>query len=124
MKDWAPVTIGPTEDWKEVLKLEPGSTLRIDATSSENHQIAIWTLYLDKASEGQNARMKDVLIPTDWHRHSSAIEWEMLGNGTLRVRKKAVDGNDPLTTRVIKLTHIDVLRGQPPVVFTPSFPTK
>ena len=40
------------------------------------------------------------------HKHSSSVEWKILGDGTLRIRKTKHN-----TARILKITKIEVLRG-------------
>lgn len=91
--------------WKEVMKLQPGSAVKIEAFTSENNYIQPWVIYAWRAYEEQPAGMYIMPIANQ-HSHSSAVKWEILSNGTIQIRATKYN-----TRRSLKITELSVLRG-------------
>lgn len=110
MQEYGSLELGAVDAWKEVIEVKSGSLIKVIAYTSENEHYQPWEIYFWKPYEGTNAGMYQVPLQ-EFHEHSKSVEWEILGDGKVRIKKTKFE-----TNRILKISSIEVLNGEKPVV--------
>lgn len=106
LKVWWEAKLPDHPDWKSIGKLAPHSLVKLMAYSSENNHYQAWEMYVMRPYENYACVLKQIKIP-EMHTHSNAVEWQVLKDGMVQVRKKAYS-----TPRVVVVMEPIVLRGE------------
>jgi len=100
-------------EWVNVIQLKPGSAIKLEAYTSENNYIQPWSFFAWRAYSFQPAGIYIEPFPSI-HEHSKAVEWSIGASGVIRVRKTTYP-----TGRLVKITSLQLLRGEVPDIFKP-----